>query len=267
MRGEGQGAAGRGSEEKEAIRKRRQEKETEREIRELVELDRKTHLVARASQIGDSWDVTGEYRITCKEITSGYSDCKDLSLSIYRSEDTASQTAQLYGKMNFGILEGWFRFETKDVLHATMASFVKVGQKRKRDNERAEARKRSNYRGPQYYGDSSDEEDSEDEEDPKQFLLRVAERPSATSDTWNFLWRAQTTAESYWTTGDDEASHLTFHGRGGSKIQGKLLGDYPFDFTGVKIKMGTELAKRSTARLAKKWKYLDMNNYGAGRRW
>jgi hypothetical protein len=96
-------------------------------------------------------------------------DYKGMRLTIHRSEDTVAQTPQLYGTLNFGLIKGWLRFETKDVLRATISSFVKAGQTRKRDNERADHRRQRvpDFRGPQYQSYTSDEEDSKDEEGPK----------------------------------------------------------------------------------------------------
>jgi hypothetical protein len=48
-----------GRQEREAIGKREQEERLERETKQLVRLDRKTHADAPALQIGDSWDHRG----------------------------------------------------------------------------------------------------------------------------------------------------------------------------------------------------------------
>lgn len=155
-------------------------------------------------------------------------------------------------------------------MHAHVASFVKTERKRKRKAAKVEARKRSclGFRGGSFtydYDDERDSDEDEEEEDPKLFLLRQAERPSIINSTWNFRWRAQERAESEWVDGDSgPASQITFTGLGGAKISGKTTGDYPYSFTGVKVKTGRPAGPKLLAKLAEEWKYLDPNNYRSG---
>jgi hypothetical protein len=61
---------------------------------------------------GKPWDVTGSYDTKCLAIQDEYGDTGELTLDIM-SEDTA-KGRQLFASFNFGILTGFFRFESQE---------------------------------------------------------------------------------------------------------------------------------------------------------
>jgi len=261
-----------GRKAKEAQEKKLEEARLVREAKEEEDLSATKKRVAKASQLaGGKWDVTGEYRITCEDVTKEYGHVGEVfSLRLHRGGDEQEGLAEMYGQLEFGLYEGYLRFETKDPAHAAQAgeNRERLRRKRKRGEERAVRNKLkqlkrdvdSTYETSDESESGEDESDEEEEEQEHEeeddsddddlernagnFLLRMDERPSPDAPKWQFRWRGRETGDGKI---DGEAEKklcsIKFKGKGGARIKGTFktsLGH--FKFKGVKVKTGAETA-------------------------
>jgi hypothetical protein len=200
----------------------RWEEEQEAEVNEAHEK------VISQLRRGAAWDVTGSWRIKCREIEYSYSP-EDMSLDIHLSK--ANGRLQMYGQFDFGILEGILRFE-KQGAAATGTSDSKSKAPKSRESPFDEY--------------EEEEEDEEDEGESANFYLGAKDKPSPQQPTWNFRWRGRETGEGEIQLGSDEKlCSITFSGPGGCKLTGTFNNEYTGKSKFSGIKTSTEQRKRS----------------------
>jgi hypothetical protein len=187
---------------------------------------------------GKPWDVTGSYDIKCPVIQDEYDDTGEHTLDIM-SEDTA-KGRQLFASFNFGIITGFFRFESQEAEREASkeiaSTSAKVGDKRKRE-ERDDGDEDDYEEGEEYH---SDEYEGRRSPTPEKFYLGSEEGPSAQNPTWNYRWRGEETGEGEIQLFSDENVYkITFLEPNGTKLKGTFGCEYVTDceFTGRKISM------------------------------
>jgi hypothetical protein len=244
--------------EREASRKK-EEKAKEQAQRETFQ--RKIAEVARSSVKGGKWDVTGTWKITCQEIESEWDQHEDMTLTIFRVHKEGH--SEIFGEFNFGLVEGWLRFEpqeSKDAVKVKPEGTL-TGQKRKRVDE-----------------DSDDERDYDDDERDydadelhEEFHLPPTHVPSKAHPTWNYRWRGRETGEGeIQLESDKNLESITFSGEGGAKLKGWFKCEYlkRCEFEGAKIELGDP---RAALKISIETEWTAFNerayNYASTARW
>ncbi|KAF2433382.1 hypothetical protein EJ08DRAFT_77515 [Tothia fuscella] len=228
--------------EREAVEDARR---VEEERVRLEAFAKETAAIAKQSEKDGMWDVAGEYLATCAKLDDFSSRYDKLILTVYRID--AGSKSQMFGKFDFGVVNGWFRFENptgKTRTPSTAEKIAKIGKKRKRDSwdvgendDGDDGEEKDDEEGLYHYGTDGDAD-----EPNGVYLLNAENRPSSKQPIWQYRWRGRNSGEGEIQTDADKVlESVTFSGRGGAEMTGTFRWDYIIGeckFTAVKVKMG-----------------------------
>lgn len=215
-----------------AAQERRKDAEAQQKRDEIAN---KHAAIAKGFAKGAPWDVTGTWKITCEEIDSDYG-VGERTLKIYRVDGKSN--SQMFAEFDFGLITGWFRFESLTQQKASGYQKDPVaGQKRKRAAEDIEEEDDE--------GDEENDNEDEDEEDNEAFNLSPGDKPSPKQPKWNYRWRGEETGEGEIQIGSETKQNpITFSGPGGTKLTGTFECKHlsKCEFRGIKIGVGEPAA-------------------------
>ncbi|TGO81384.1 hypothetical protein BPOR_1178g00010 [Botrytis porri] len=228
-----------------AIKKAREAINNAREI-----ISEAHHDVIRASD-DKTWDVTGDWHISCLEMERRWSTPLTLKIYIKKSDDKC----EMFGEFDFGGVSGLLRFEqqypTTEMKSARLAHpNVKRG---KITFKKAEKEKKDgNYNDMGFTRPSAKRLLCKST--PEIFLFPATEKPSLQNPTWNYRWRGEYKADSEPVPGQYLCS-IMFGEPLGTTLIGTFGGDLyktwkeDMVFTGVKVGVGGD----SSIDIEKEW--------------
>lgn len=226
--------------------------------------DKHANIVKEANNRTE-WDVTGKWLIRCPRIESGWDMPNDLELQLFST--ISGQQRQLFGKFDFNVVAGVWRFEKPSTLVPPPPEAG--GVKRKAEDDivplPAKRRKAENVDFLEDFddertvdavvalGDGDDEESGAEESDSEHsdtnsshssegftegnYVLGLDDKPSRDNDRWAIRWIGHDQEQEVLLL-DEKPTFVTFSNNG-TEIEGEL--DIPFvgrsivKFRGIKI--------------------------------
>jgi hypothetical protein len=216
------------------------------------------------------WDVTGTYRITCEKIESEFGEPEEgFSLKLYRVK--RKNDMQMFGKFNFGVVEGWLRFETQEPeeAKARVDRFRAAEQKECKVNVFDGVESDDDVKYLDYFADEDEKVEAEYYENyireaiHAPFLLSSGETSSKFNRTWNYRWRGRETGENEIVLEEDTELYSITFGEGGTELTGSFGCGYidgVCNIQGVKVETG-KLNAGSRIDIEDKWRRLNDSAY------
>jgi hypothetical protein len=212
--------------------------------------------------------VTGTYKITCNEIESEFGEPEEgFSLKLYRVKRQIDM--QMFGKFNFGVVEGWLRFETQEPKEAkARVNRFQAAERRECKAEEFDGIE-SDGQDVDVFAEEGEEAEAEyyenyiHEEIHAPFLLSSSEIPSKINQTWNYRWRGRETGENEIVLEEDTELRTITFSEGGKTLTGYFSCGYIdgiCKIEGVKVRAGKPNAG-SRIVIEDKWSRLNDSAY------
>ncbi|KAF7954609.1 hypothetical protein EAE96_005728 [Botrytis aclada] len=195
--------------------------------------------VIRASD-DKTWDVTGDWHISCLEMEKRWNT--PLTLKIYSQESDGQ--SQMFGEFNFGGVLGLFRFEQQfPTIETKSARIPNLNVKRGQITSRKSEKEKKGGKDKDIECTRLSSKRLWCNSIPEAFSFPATEKPSSHNHTFNYRWRGKYKIDSEPIPGQYLCS-ITFSEPLGTTLTGTFGGDLyktwkeDMVFTGVKVGIG-----------------------------